>query len=220
VQQSRGNGNDTLYGGDGNDLVDGGASNDLMYGGNGSDRMLGWSGNDRMFGDAGNDTVEGGDGNDFLRGDGGNDIVRGGNGNDTLYGGDGADWLYGDAGHDTLWGDSGNDTLTGGPGKDVFVFNTALGPSNVDRITDFNPVDDTIWLENAVFIGLPNGTLSANALAQNLSGNATTASHRIIYETDTGMLFFDRDETGPVAKVHFATLGTNLSLTNADFFVI
>jgi serralysin len=32
-------------------------------------------------------------------------------------------------------------------------------------------------------------------------------------------VFYDRDGTGGAAKVHFATLNTNLAINNADFFV-
>jgi Ca2+-binding RTX toxin-like protein len=110
--------------------------------------------------------------------------------------------------------------LAGGSGSDTFVFNTTLGSSNVDRITDYNVAADTIRLENAVFTGLANGTLAAGAFVKNTSGNAADGSDRIIYETDTGKLYFDRDGTGSAAKVHFATLSTNLTLTQADFIVI
>jgi len=127
--------------------------------------------------------------------------------------------ITGNSGGNTLNGSSGSDTLTGGLGNDSFVFNTALGSSNIDRITDFNVVADTIRLENAVFTGLAAGTLSAAAFVKNTSGNAADASDRIIYETDTGKLYFDRDGTGAAAKDHFATIGTNLSFTNADFLV-
>jgi Ca2+-binding RTX toxin-like protein len=36
----------------------------------------------------------------------------------------------------------------------------------------------------------------------------------------TGKLYFDRDGTGGATKVHFATFGTNLAVTNAGFFVL
>jgi len=130
-----------------------------------------------------------------------------------------ANQLTGNAGNNVLNGGLGNDTMTGGAGNDTFVFNTALGVGNIDRITDFNVVDDTIRLDDAIFVGLATGTLAASAFAANLTGQAATASDRIIYETDTGRLFFDSDGVGGTARVQFATLSTGLALTNADFFV-
>jgi serralysin len=66
---------------------------------------------------------------------------------------------------------------------------------------------------------LAGGPLAAGAFVANTSGNAADRSDRIIYESDTGKLFFDKDGTGSAAKVHFATLDKNLGLTHADFIV-
>ena len=80
-------------------------------------------------------------------------------------------------------------------------------------------VADTIRLDDAIFKGLLGGTLAASAFASNTSGNAADASDRIIYESDTGKIYFDSDGTGSAAKVQFATLDKNLALTHADFIV-
>ena len=95
---------------------------------------------------------------------------------------------------------------------------TALS-GNMDKITDYDVAQDSVRLENAVFTGLSEWGLSASAFAANASGNAADASDRIIYETDTGRLFFDADGNGAAAKVQFATIGANLAVTSADFFV-
>jgi len=115
-------------------------------------------------------------------------------------------------------GGLGNDKLTGGAGSDNFIFSTALS-ANIDKITDYNVAQDTIRLENAVFTGLAEGVLSASAFAANASGNAADASDRIIYETDTGKLFYDADGNGGAAKIQFATVDANLALTATDFIV-
>ena len=91
--------------------------------------------------------------------------------------------------------------------------------TNVDRISDFNVDRDTISLDDLVFTGLAAGILGASAFAANLTGSATGALDRIIYETDTGRVYFDADGNGVGSRVHFATLTANLVLTNADFFV-
>lgn len=94
-----------------------------------------------------------------------------------------------------------------------------LGSGNVDTITDFNALADTIVPYSTVFAGLSGGLLAGSAFVQNTLGSASDASNRIIYESDTRRLFFDRDGTGAASKVHFATLGINLTLTSTDFFV-
>ncbi|AZL57754.1 hypothetical protein EI545_02175 [Tabrizicola piscis] len=236
-------GNDSLRGGSGNDTLNGGADNDQLIGGLGDDQLTGGTGNDYIDGGDGSDRayftgtvaanvnlglttaqstghgtdtilnvehISSGSGNDRLTGNSLGNSMNSGAGNDTLSGA---------AGNDSLNGGTGSDTLIGGGGADSFIFNTTLGSSNVDRITDFNVVADTIQLEDAIFSGLSAGTLAASAFVRNTSGNAADTSDRIIYESDTGRLYFDRDGTGAAAKVHFATLDTGLALTNADFFV-
>ncbi|MCD1617856.1 hypothetical protein K7H20_07305 [Salipiger manganoxidans] len=131
-----------------------------------------------------------------------------------------ANKLTGNSGANVLKGGEGNDTLTGGAGQDAFVFNTTPGAGNVDRITDFDVAQDVIQLKASVFAGLPRGVLSEDAFAQNASGRATEAQHRVIHETDTGKLFYDSDGTGAAAAVHFATVTRDLlALTSEDFLL-
>jgi Ca2+-binding RTX toxin-like protein len=179
--------------------------------GTGTIRDADMSGNDILTGNAFRNTIYGGDGNDRISGLGNDDRLFGGAGRDTLIGGEG---------NDTLDGGGGTDTLNGGAGQDVFVFNTALSAGNIDRITGFRAIDDTIRLENAVFTGLANGALKATAFTANLSGTATDRFDRIIYERDTGKLFFDADGTGSGARKQFALIDANVPLTAADFLVI
>lgn len=138
----------------------------------------------------------------------------------TSGGGNGGDnTIIGNSGNNTLYGHGGTDTMTGGAGRDSFVFSASMRHDNIDRITDFNTADDTIRLSDKVFAALTEGALPASAFARNTSGQATDASDRIIYETDTGRLFYDSDGTGSAPRGHFATLAPGLSLTAADFFV-
>jgi serralysin len=148
-----------------------------------------------------------------LIGNAGDNRLKGLGGNDTIKGGGGADYLYGGA---------GNDVLSGGSGKDHFVFDVRPNRStNNDKITDFRAVDDTIRLDNAVFTKVGgDGALKSAAFYANLTGQAHDASDRIVYEKDTGKLFYDADGTGRVAGVHFATLTNKAAVTAKDFFVI
>ena len=129
--------------------------------------------------------------------------------------------LIGNSGNNILNGGSGSDTLTGLGGNDSFVFDTALGATNVDTITDFNVVNDTIRLENAIFTTIAGtGTLTAAQFVANASGTAADSSDRIVYETDTGKLFYDSNGNAAGGAVQFGLLTSGLAVTNADFLVI
>jgi Ca2+-binding RTX toxin-like protein len=210
--------NNRLTGNSGNNVLNGGTGNDALIGGAGNDTYI-VNGGDTVTENAGQglDTVQ--SSVSFTLGANLENLILTGAAGISGTGNTLANTIFGNGGNNTLNGGSGSDTLAGGAGADTFIFNTGLGASNVDRITDYNVAADTIRLENAVFTGLAGGGLAASAFVRNTSGNAADASDRVIYETDTGKLYFDRDGTGGAAKVHFATLGTNLAMTNADFFV-
>lgn len=124
--------------------------------------------------------------------------------------------IIGNAGNNIIDGKGGNDVLTGGAGMDKFAFTSALGV-NIDKITDFSVVNDTITLDDAVFNGLAIGNLQTGAF--NNGAAATQADDRIIYDPATGKLYFDADGVGGAAAVQFATIGTGLAITAADFLV-
>ena len=239
-------GDDMIFGGAGDDELNGGRGEDSLAGGSGDDTYV-TDGQDIINEErtGGEDTVvssvsitlddnlenlslsgksdTNGTGNSLANAISGNaydNLLAGGRGDDDLSGGGGNDRLQGGAGADMLVAGAGRDVMTGGAGADSFVFDTAMSAANRDTITDYNVAADTIRLENAIFRGMADGALSGAAFASNTSGNAGDRSDRVIYETDTGKLYFDRDGTGSAAKVHVATLDKNLGLTHADFFVI
>ena len=229
--------------GSGNDNIRTGSASDFLAGGAGYDTLDGGAGVDILQGDAGNDTyIVRNAGSKIIEtaGNGTADRVAAvvsfalaaddhiesmsttfyaGTTAINLTGNALAQRIIGNAGANRLDGKGGNDTLSAGAGPDVFVFTSTLGVGNVDRITDYSVAADTVSVENAVFLGLATGVLAATAFVRNTTGAAADASDRIIYETDTGALLFDRDGTGAIAAVRFATLGTNLAVTNADFLV-
>jgi Ca2+-binding RTX toxin-like protein len=147
----------------------------------------------------------------------GNDRVTGGRDSDFLVGGAGTDTMDGRGGNDRFIAGAGNDVLTGGSGDDTFIFNAAFA-SNVDRIRDFRASDDTLQLDNAVFMGLTDGALNAGAFA--LASAAAEADDRVIYDQGTGNLFFDADGGARDNQTLFATLTNKASITVSDFFVI
>jgi Ca2+-binding RTX toxin-like protein len=154
--------------------------------------------------------------------------VRGNAGANIIIGNAGANNMSGEGGNDTLNGGLGSDILSGGDGLDVFVFNTALSPANIDLISDFDPDDDTIHLENAIFTafaGIAAGTTLSSAAFRAAAGAtaASTAAHRIIYDTNTGNLYYDADGVGGTGAVQFADLGAFAAATGvtaADFIII
>jgi Ca2+-binding RTX toxin-like protein len=152
----------------------------------------------------------------FVNGEG--QKVKGTKKGDAYKGTDFADKVNLDKGDDVLNGAGGDDTLKGGKGKDTFVFDTALGPNNVDKIKDFDPKDDTIHLSASIFAGLATGKLDADAFT--IGSGASDANDRIIYDKKSGVLSFDADGTGGIAPVEFARLGKNLDLHADDFLVI
>ena len=236
-------GNNRLYGGDGNDSLYGGWGNDLIDGGSGIDTVffLGFTavsvdlgisgiqntgyGLDRL---ANVENITSCDGDDLLTGNAKANVLSGGAGNDRLYGGQGADtlaggkgldFLKGGGGDDNLNGGRGNDILHGGAGRDTFVFRDTLGASNIDRITDFDPMFDAISLESAVFKGLSTGTLTAMSFSSNTTGYATDSLVRIIYKSDTGHLYYDPDGNGASARILFSVISPNLGISWQDFWV-
>lgn len=185
-------GHDTFYGNDYADVIRAGAGNDAVYA---------YGGDDIVFGDAGHDRL------------------YGLNGDDDLYGGTGRDTLSGGNGSDYISGGLDSDILTGGAGRDYFVFDATPSRTNVDTITDFNPVDDTIMLDNKILTRLgPDGWLSAAAFR--VGSAAADSSDRIVYNKTTGVLSYDPDGYGGAAAVQLAQLKAGLALTKADFYVL
>jgi Ca2+-binding RTX toxin-like protein len=218
----------------------GNSSGNNIIGNNGDNIISGEGGADQATGRAGNDTYYVDHANDRV-------IESGGQGSDTVYAS--VSWtltagsdvetvqalgtaginLSGNATNNLLRGNNGNNTLNGGAGgddlfglggQDGFLFNTPLNAAtNVDRISDFNVADDIILLDNAVFsssLGL--GNISPGEFV--IGTAAQDANDRIIYDSNTGALFYDADGGGGNAQVQFAELSRGLALTNLDFLVV
>ena len=66
------------------------------------------------------------------------------------------------------------------------------------------------------------GTLNVKAggSVSNASGTATSADQRIIYDTDSGQLFYDADGSLGGAAVLFGMVAGHPPLTGADFVVV
>ena len=145
-------------------------------------------------------------------------IILGDGDNEFLKGSTQSDAIYGNGGSDRIFGRQGSDVLITGLGNDAIYFDTALGTTNVDKITDYAVGADEMRLENAIFVGLAAGNLAAAAFRTGAA--AADATDRIIYNAATGSLFFDADGLGGAAQTRFAILSAGLALGLADFFVI
>ena len=161
------------------------------------------------FGGSGSDTIYGNGADNHLCGRGGDDTLSGGLGNDVIEGG---------AGIDRIFGALGNDTLYGGAGADRFFFATdiATGP-NIDTIADFSHGIDKIKLSHTVFDHLAIGQLKS---AQFVTGTtALDSNDRIIYDKDSGALYFDGDGSGAGIQEEFATVKAGMVLSAVDFII-
>lgn len=243
-------GADTLRGHDGDDLLIGGAGDDSLNGGNGADEMQGGPGNDTYvvneaedhiveLPDEGIDTVISSvswtlgpnlealllTGTAALSGTGNalaNRLI-GNQGNNLLRGLGGADSIAGGAGADTLVGGAGADTLQGGAGADRFLYNSPA--EGGDRIISYVGADDTILVSAAGFGGgLVAGMnlLATGRYAENLTGEATSAPGigQFTYETDTRILRWDADGSGPGAAVAIATFVSPTGWAGSEIQVI
>jgi RTX calcium-binding nonapeptide repeat (4 copies) len=225
---------DTLIGNSGNNTLDGKSGNDTMRGLLGNDIYIVSSAGDVV------DEVTGGGGADTIQASVSYTISAGvetlqltGTDNinatgldtkaDALIGNSGNNIIDGKGGGDLLRGGLGNDTLTGGTGNDLFRFDTALNAAtNMDVITDFNVVNDTIQLENAIFTLLATtGVLSVD-LFKDIGnvGAVLDGDDRIVYDHNTGVLSYDADGSGVGLAIQFANITNHALLLNTDFVVI
>jgi Ca2+-binding RTX toxin-like protein len=209
----------------------GNAGENILNGKGGADTMRGYAGNDIYYVDNANDVI-------VEASNQGDDIVavttsyalasgvsvervnttsQGGTYAINLTGNAFGQMLIGNAGDNVLNGKGGVDTLRGNTGSDTFVFDTAVGASNVDTVADFNVAADTIALGHSVF-GLAAGALGQTAFHTGTA--AADASDRVIYDSASGNLYFDADGNASGVAVLFARLSTGLSVTHDDFIVI
>lgn len=157
-----------------------------------------FNGKDTMNDSESSDLLHGYTGADHLFGNGGSDTLKGDDGNDWIYGGDGADTLVGGKGRDVLLGGAGDDKLTGGNGQDQFRFASDITQAGKDTIKDFSLADDSIALDNDFFAhcGTSGIPIAENKFIKSAHMTATktvSADVRVLYDTDSGRLFYDSD---------------------------
>lgn len=238
----------TITGNTGDNILDGGVGIDILTGGLANDTYIVDSTTDsirEVAGEGAADTVKAsvnytlgandvenltltgsaliGLGNTLsntITGNGTSNTLKGDAGNDTVIGGGGNDLLVGGPNNNSLYGGAGNDTLNGATGADRLVFKSKA--EGRDMITNFSVVEDTIEVSKAGFGGELIAGAAITAAQFRLGSAAGDSSDRFIYNKANGALLFDPtgNINGVRDQVQFATLSTNLAMTNADIFVI
>ncbi|EFJ39246.1 hypothetical protein VOLCADRAFT_101201, partial [Volvox carteri f. nagariensis] len=112
------------------------------------------------------------------------DTINGTSGNDVLTGTNAANKIVGGTGNDRIAGKLGSDALFGGTGADTFVFDTALGSSNVDSLMDFTPGTDKIQLSSDIFKSLWVQALGTDVFKVGTA--AADHNDHIVYNQTTG----------------------------------
>ena len=197
ILKGRTTGANALYGGSGDDYLVVGRAGDYVDGGSGYDQVsyslsttavtvnsqtsldvesiIGSKFGDRV--DLSGQTSAAAEGMPYsIRGDLGNDTLIGSGFNDVITGGSGVDSLVGGAGNDVLTGgtglgdgttDTSHDVMTGGSGSDIFAF-YRLG-EGIDRIMDFDQVNDKIRIDKSGFNATSTSQFSYNSLTGSLA---------------------------------------------------
>jgi serralysin len=133
--------------------------------------------------------------------------------------------LVGSGFNDTLAGWTGDDTLIGGAGADLFVFDVPLWNSPTgDLLADFAVGEDKIELVTALeFSAFADGkTVLADNLVVASGAQAQDANDFLIFDTETGNLYYDADGNGAGTATLFAhfPLQAGTTLSAQDFVVI
>jgi Ca2+-binding RTX toxin-like protein len=125
-----------------------------------------------------------------------------------IYGNAADNFIFSGNGDDIISGREGNDTLFGGPGDDVYLLDAAPGEANADRLflekydvalAGFDE-NDRLALDNDVMGELgAEGDFAADDERFFAAAGATAGAEqddRVVYDTETGRLYYDADGSG------------------------
>jgi Ca2+-binding RTX toxin-like protein len=158
----------------------------------------------------------------------------------TFVGNGNIQTFIGTANDDTFIGNGGNDVLTGGLGDDTFQFgkvhtqmvtgaattvqtyaDVATNLTGIDTINGFASGSDHVALDNDFFTAFTaTGAIDAGNFVSGAGAVAADADDFLVFDTDTGALYYDADGNGLGAAVQFATLAGAVALADTDFSII
>jgi Ca2+-binding RTX toxin-like protein len=210
------------------------AGDDELRGSSGGDVLAAFGGSDLLIGGAGGDVLNGGAGNDtasYANADGpvtvnlANPLANAGHAQgdslidiENIVGGKKGDTFVGAANDDRFNGGLGKDTMDGGGGEDIFEFTGKLTKKNVDTINNFDSGDDTLFLSKTIFKDVNEDSVGIGKKTFALGTAATDADDRIIYDENSGKLWYDRDGSGgDFAKKLIAIVHSDDGLVRGDF---
>jgi Ca2+-binding RTX toxin-like protein len=152
-------------------------------------------------------------------------VAKDGGTSGEVFGGKGADLLSGGDGDDILSGGQGKDRLFGQAGGDTFLFDTKPNKTaNIDHIADMVHLTDFIALDHTIFkaIKVGSGHLKGGAFFSEAGAhNAHDSNDRVVYDTTSGKLYYDRDGAGGDNAKLFAVLdGSPNDVSAADFLIV
>ena len=237
TENDSGYGDDTLDGKQGADTMIGGEGNDIYYVDNPKDEITEDDQTDSNAGD--NDGVYSISSAftlpanvEYLIIDGKSKSNATGNElNNNITGNAAVNTLIGLGGDDTFDSGSGNDALSGGDGADTYIFSSGIkGSKNVDTIKDFVSGEDKILLSADIFTKLATalGVIDGNDPTPLSDGDyflsapkvkAKSASDFLLYDSNTGRVYYDADGNGKGAADWFITLTGKPELTADDFYI-
>jgi serralysin len=150
-----------------------------------------------------------------------------------IYGNAADNFIFSGNGDDIIGGREGNDTLFGGPGDDVYLLDAAPGEANADRVF-FEKYDvalagfdenDRLALDNAVMGELgAEGDFAADDERFFAAAGATAGAEqddRVVYDTETGRLYYDADGSGAGDAMLIALLVTpGYDLAASDITIV
>lgn len=117
------------------------------------------------------------------------------------------------AGHDDLEGGAGNDTLTGGAGGDHFIFNTKLGSTNIDTITDFESGEDKLVINKKIAKKLSKFTEDNFVYGD----KAVDSNDYLIFNSENNTLYYDADGSGTKSDaVAIVVVGTKIEFNDIE----